>query len=176
LRVGFCLVQLRQFGEAIQTLQPLVDKEPRLADQAIFWIGKAQAGAADPANAPAYAQALKTAVDTFRRAADKAQQLSASDPEAKTRRGEILLELADTQQIAKQFKEAAATYAQILGEKTLPQREEEVLQRQASALHLAGDYAAADQVCLQFQKTYPKTSGARQAQRRGGPPLSDSRG
>jgi TolA-binding protein len=158
LRVGFCQVQLRQFGEAIQTLQPLVDKEPRLADQAIFWIGKAQAGAADPANAPAYAQALKTALDTFRRAADKAQQQSASDPEAKTRRGEILLELADTQQLAKQFKEAAATYAQILGEKTLPQREEEVLQRQATALHLAGDYAASDQVCLQFQKTYPKSS------------------
>jgi TolA-binding protein len=158
LRIGFCQVQLRQFPEAIQKLQPLVDKEPRLADQALFWIGKAQVGAADPANAPAYAQALKTATDTFRRAADKAQQQSASDPEAKTRRGETLLELADTQQLGKQFKEAAATYAQILGEKILPQREEEVMQRQAAALHLAGDYNASDQVCLQFQKAFPKSS------------------
>jgi TolA-binding protein len=158
LRIGFCQVQLRQFAEAIQKLQPLVDKEPRLADQALFWIGKAQIGAADPANAPVYSQALKTAIETFRRAADKAQQLSGADPEAKTRRGEILLELADTQQLGKQFKEAAATYAQILGEKILPQREEEVMQRQAAALHLAGDYAASDQVCVQFQKAYPKSS------------------
>jgi len=158
LRAGFCQVQLRQFGEALKILQPLADKEPRLADQALFRIAKAQVGSADPANAAAYAQALKTAVDTFRRAADKAQALIAADPEARTRKGQILLELADTQQLAHQANDAAATYKQVLAEKLLTSRDEEILQRLATALHLAGDHAGSDQVCLQFQKTYPQSS------------------
>ena len=33
------------------------------------------------------------------------------------------LEMADTQQLAKQYREAANTYGQLLNEKTLPQRE-----------------------------------------------------
>jgi TolA-binding protein len=157
LRLGFCQVQLRQFGGAVKTLQPLADKEPRLADQALFWIAKAQVGSADPANVGAFAQSLKTAIETFRRAADKAQSLIASDPEARNRKGEILLELADAQQLARQPNDAAATYKQIVAEKLLPPREEEVLQRLATALHLAGDYAGSDQICLQFQKTYPQS-------------------
>ena len=48
LRLGFCQVQLKQFAEALRILQPLVDKEPRLADQALLWIAKAQAGAGRP--------------------------------------------------------------------------------------------------------------------------------
>src|SRR5262249_40373981 len=115
LRQGFCHVQVKEFPQAIKVLQPLVDKEPRHADQTLLWRGKAQAGAGD----------LKTAQDTFRRAAEKAQQLTATDPEAKLRRGEILFELADAQQLARQHKEAAATYAQIFNEKMLPQRAEE---------------------------------------------------
>jgi TolA-binding protein len=158
LRAGFCQAQLRQFGEALKILQPLADKEPRLADQALFWIAKAQVGAADPANAPAYAQALKTASDTFRRAADKSQSLIATDPEARSRKGEILLDLADTLQSARQANDAAAIYKQILAEKLLPSRDEEITQRLATALHLAGDYAGSDQVCLQFQKAYPQSS------------------
>ena len=75
LRQGFCQVQLKQFADAQKTLQPLVDKEPRLADQALLWIGKAQVGAADPAKPQAHDQALKTAIDTFRKAADRANQL-----------------------------------------------------------------------------------------------------
>src|SRR5205814_2810898 len=35
LRQGFSQVQLKQFDAAIKTLQPLVDKEPRLSDQAL---------------------------------------------------------------------------------------------------------------------------------------------
>ncbi len=42
LRLGYCLVQLKQYPEAINTLTPLVEKNPRLADQVLFWIGKAQ--------------------------------------------------------------------------------------------------------------------------------------
>jgi TolA-binding protein len=157
LRQGFCQVHLRQFADALKTLQPLADKEPRLADQALFFIGKAQAGAADPAKTTEYAQALKTALDTFRRAAERAQQLANADPGAKVQRGEILLEMADTQQLAQQYKEAAATYGQILNEKILLQRQEEILQRQITALHLAGDYNGSDQLCARFQQTHPQS-------------------
>src|SRR5262249_57949898 len=91
LRQGFCQVQLKQFQEAIRTLQPLADKEPRLADQALLWIGKAQAGSADPTNVQTYEQTLRTAMDTFRRAADRAHQLAATHPEAQSPRREITL-------------------------------------------------------------------------------------
>jgi TolA-binding protein len=158
LRQGLCRVQLKQFPDALRILQPLADREPRLSDQALLWIAKAQAGAADPANLPAHDQALRTAIDTLRRAADRANQLAGTDPEARNRRGEILLELADTQQLAKQYREAAATYNQIANEKCLPGRDEEVLQRQATAWHLAGDYNESDKVCLRFQQTYPKST------------------
>jgi TolA-binding protein len=157
LRLGFCLVQLRQFADALQALRPLADKDPRLADQALLWIARAQAGAADPAKPPEHEQALKAALDTLRRAADRAQQLTGQDPEARVRRAEILLETADTQQLARQYREAATTCAQLINDKALPEREEEILQRQATALHLAGDYAESDKVCARFQQAYPKS-------------------
>ena len=47
LRIGFCQVQLKEYGEALKTLQPLADQDKRLADQALFWIGKARAGATE---------------------------------------------------------------------------------------------------------------------------------
>ena len=155
LRQGFCQVQLKQYAEAQKTLQPLGDKDPRLADQCFLWIGKAQVGAADPANPAAYDPAVKAAQDTFRKAAERAQALVATDPEAKVRRGEILFELADAQQLAKQFKEAAATYNQILNEKIIPQREEEIVQDLAAALHLAADFTESDKVCIRFRDSYP---------------------
>src|SRR5205807_1549189 len=81
-----------------------------------------------------------------------------TDPEAKVRRAEILLELADTQQLAKQHGEAATIYAQLVHDKLLPQRAEELLQRQAAALHLAGDYQGSDQVCARFRQLYPTST------------------
>src|SRR5262245_27867825 len=66
LRIGFCQVQTKQFAEALKSLQPLVDKEPRLADQALLWIAKAQAGSADPNNPAALEIALKNALATLR--------------------------------------------------------------------------------------------------------------
>jgi len=162
LRVGFCQAQMKQFPEAIATLQPMLDKQPRLADQIQFWLGKAQAGLAlsivDPAKAADRDNGLKNAINTLKAAADKANALAATDPEAKIRRGEMLLEMADTQQLAKQYKEAAATYDQILNEKILPARVEEVSQRLIASLHLAGDYARSDQVANQFLQQYPESS------------------
>jgi TolA-binding protein len=157
LRQGFCQVQLKQYAEAQKTLGPLADKEPRLADQCLLWIAKAQVGAADPNNPQAYDQALKTALDTFRKAAEKAGQLAANDPDAKTRRGEILFETADAQQLDKLYKDAAATYNTILNEKLLPARDEEAVQGLATALQLAGDFAESDKACQRFRDAYPKS-------------------
>jgi tetratricopeptide (TPR) repeat protein len=131
-----------------------------LSDQVLFWLGKARAGAApDPAtNFPGYSQALREALDTFRQAADRAQQLGPNDPDAKQRRGEILLETADVQQLVKQYREAAVTYGQLLNDKVLPAREEEIAQRLATALHLAGDYNESDKACQRFQERFPKST------------------
>jgi tetratricopeptide (TPR) repeat protein len=158
LRVGFCQVQQKQFADAVKTLQPLVDKEPRLADQALLWLAKAQVGAADPGNPQGYEQAIKTAHDTYRRAADKANQLASTDPEARTRRGEILADLGDAQQLIKQYREAAGTYNQVLSEKLLPAREEELYHSMATAWQLAGDYNASDEVCKKFREIHPKST------------------
>jgi len=158
LRLGFCQVQQKEFANAQKTLQPLIDKEPRLQDQVLFWFGKAQVGAADPARPQEYPQILSQGLDTLRKAAEKAQQLMAADPEAKLRRGEILIEIGDTQQLAKQFKEAAGTYDAVLNEKLIPTRDEEVLQRRITALHLAGDYAGSDQAVARFQQAHPRST------------------
>jgi TolA-binding protein len=158
LRQGFCRVQLKQFPDAIRTLQPLADNEPRLADQALYWVARAQAGATDASNPQAFEQALKTALDTLRRAADRAQQLVATDPEARERRGEALLELAETQKRLKQFREAAGTYSQVLNEKCIPEREQEIVHRLATAWQLAGDCNESDKACVFFQQTYPKAA------------------
>lgn len=162
LRVGFCQVQMKSFSDAIATLQPMLDKQPRLADQIQFWLGKAQAGVAaaqtDPMKAAERDNGLKTAIATLKAAADKANAMIASDPEAKTRRAEMLLEMADTQQLAKQYKEAASTYEQILNEKSLPGRAEELSQRLIAALHLAGEYARSDQFANQFLQQFPEST------------------
>lgn len=161
LRVGYCQVQLKQFPEAIAILTPLVDKQPRLADQALFWLGKAQVGTAinaDPAKPQDRENGLKTSLATLRTAADRATQLAATDPDAKIRRSEILLELADTMQLAKQFKEAVPIYEQLLNEKALPARAEEITQRFITALHLLGDYPRSDAVSQSFQKDFPRSA------------------
>src|SRR2546423_15020913 len=109
LVIGFCKVQHNAFPDAIAPLQPLLDKQPRLADQIQFWLGKAQAGAAaaitDPAKAAERDNALKAAIGTLKAAADKANALAATDPEAKARRAEMLLENAAKQQAARQYKD-----------------------------------------------------------------------
>ncbi|MCS6977294.1 MAG: tetratricopeptide repeat protein [Gemmatales bacterium] len=155
-RLGVCQAQLKQFAEATKTLQPL-ENHPILADRVLFWLARAQIGSADPNNAGAYDQAVRQAIDRLRRAADRANQIAGSDPEARLRRGDCLMELADAHQKIKQFREAAAVYAQVVQEKPDPERAEEALQRQAAALHLAGQYRESEEVCQRFMQTYPKS-------------------
>ncbi len=157
LRQGFCSVKLQQFDAALKMLQPLADKNLLLADQALLWIGKAQVGQADPKKPDSY----KSAIETFRKAADKANQRATSnppDPGGKQRRGEALVELAEAQQFARQFKDAASTYNQVLNEKLLPGRDEETMQHLAAAWQLAGDYNESDKVCVKFGTAHPKST------------------
>ncbi|HVK17150.1 MAG TPA: tetratricopeptide repeat protein [Fimbriiglobus sp.] len=159
LRAGFCLVQLRQFDEAAKLLAPLAEKTPRLADQALFWLGKAQLGtaqAADPNNPADRDAKLKTAIDTLQRAADRAGQ-SPNDPDAKGRRAEMRFDLADALQIAKRFKDAAAVYEQLWNETALPGRREELLQRLAAALGAAGELDRSNQRCDEFRRAFPES-------------------
>ncbi|MFB3891472.1 MAG: tetratricopeptide repeat protein [Phycisphaerae bacterium] len=157
LRQGYCQLQLRKFPEATALFQPLVDN-PQLGDLACWWLARAQIGAANPAAPPAYEQALKTAVETLRRAADKTAELAKTDASLKVRRADILLEMADTQMQVKLYSEAAATYLLVQTENAAPDRVEQALQRQAAALHLAGLYTQSDELCRKFEKTYPKST------------------
>ncbi len=158
LRIGFCQVQLRDFAEAIKTLAPLVDRDKQLSDQVLFWLAKAQAGLAPDrqTNLAGYQKEMNTSLNTLRQAADRAQQ-AGMDAEARERRGEILFEIADTQQQLNQFKEAAGTYNQVLNDKVLPRRDEEIMQRLITALHLAGDYNESDKACARFVEKYPQS-------------------
>lgn len=159
LRAGFCLVQTKQYDEAAKVLQPLTNV-PRLADQAFYWLGKVQVGralAVDPNDAPARTQAFATAINSLRTAADRANQLAGTDPEAKARRAEILLELADAQLTNKQARDAATTYEQIWNDKLLPTRQEETLQRIVAALHLAGDFQNSDTRIAEFRQKFPQS-------------------
>jgi TolA-binding protein len=157
LRQGFCQVELRQYTEAQKTLDPLT-KHATLADQALLWIARAQVGAADPNQAQPYTQALNGAMDRLKQASDKAQQAIAQEPEAKRRKADVLVELADVQQLAKQFASAVTTYQQVIKENYAADRTEEILQRLATAMHLAGQYDPSDQMCESFKQTYPKST------------------
>lgn len=157
LRQGFCQVQLKQGAEAIKTLTPLQD-HPQLGDQARWWMARAQVALADPNNAAAYAQALAAAVTQFKTAADRANQLSAADPLAKSRRHDILIEAGDTQQLAKQYKEANDTYQVVLRETPTPDHAELALARVVTACHLAGMLKESEDAAARFVGTYPQSA------------------
>lgn len=156
LRQGMCQVELRQFPAAIATLQPL-HPHATLADRALLWTARAQLGAADPAQAAPYQQAINGALGLLSQAADRANQRIAAEPEAKLRRAEILLELGDLQQTNKQPAPAAATYETAIKENLAAERLEEFSQRRVIALHLATQWDAADAAAQQFAQTYPQS-------------------
>lgn len=161
LRIGLCQVQMRSYPEAIATLTPLANQQTRWTDQALFWLGKAQAGNAlnltDPMKVTERDNSLRTAIQTLRNAADRAGQLANNDPDAKRRRGEALMELADVLLHAKQPRDAAEAYKAILNEKLPLQRDEEITHRLAVAYQLAGDFAKSDQIIAKFVSDYPKS-------------------
>ena len=156
LRQGFCFVQARNFPEAVKVLQPL-QNHPQLGDRAMGWFARSQVGAGDPNNAPAFDPIAKGAIDIFGKAAEKAKAFGPSDSDAKDRRGDLLLEMGDTQQAARMYKEAAVTYDKVCAEFGTSERAEMALERQVTALHLAGLYKESDDLCQKFEQTYPKS-------------------
>ncbi len=161
LRSGFCMVQLKQYEDAGKALTPVLEKTPRLADQAQFWLGKAQLGLAqqaDPAKLQERDAKFKTALDSIRKGAEKAQQFTQqNDPDAKQRRHEMLLELADGMTLFNQHKEAAQVFEQLWNEQALPTRREEILQRLALAHGAGGNIPQSDNRCEEFKRTYPQS-------------------
>ena len=157
LRQGYCHLLLRSYAEAIKVLDPLRSHK-QLGDRATWWLARARVAGANPADAPKYAQTLKTAMAELTRAAQIANERARHDATARVVRGDIMIELADTQQLAGLYKEAAATYYRVLSERSSPDRDEEVTQRMATAQHLSGDYGRSNQTCDAFEKKYPKST------------------
>ncbi|HEV7406488.1 MAG TPA: tetratricopeptide repeat protein [Chthoniobacteraceae bacterium] len=155
VRAGACLVQLRKFPEAIAALDPLKE-HATLADQALTWLGRARSGGADPAKPAEYDAALNAALESLRKAAQRSQEFAKTDADAKARRPGILMELADTAVLAKQYKEAVTNYELIIAEKS--PRAEEAMQRAVTAQHLAGLYAESDALAARFEAAYPSST------------------
>jgi outer membrane protein assembly factor BamD (BamD/ComL family) len=152
VRLGICLVQAKQNGDAVRVFEALARAHPELADQILYWLGKAQAGAGDPNQPASMQQSLARAIDTLSRAAEAASKQADT-----ARRSEILLELADTQVLAQRYREAAKNYYEILDQKWLPGRQEELLERYVSALTLTGEYTISDKAAAAFVDRFPKS-------------------
>ena len=157
LRIGYCHLQAGRHAEAVKLLQPLT-QHPQLGDQATWWLARANVAAADPKNAPVYQAALNAALGALDQAAQKAAERAKTDPAAKARRTDILMELADIQQLLGRYDDAAATYRKVIAEEPVQDRKEEAWQRQATALHLAGKYPESDAVCRRFEEGFPRST------------------
>jgi TolA-binding protein len=147
---GMCEVQMQLHADAVETLTPLAEDASSKSAWALWWLGKAQAGNADPDDEEAVRAALAKGIAAIRRAADSAKQ--GKEPE-----GEILLDLAELDIAAGEHKEAAALFGQVLDKQLLPTRAEEILQRDATALNLAGEYVQCEKACAKFEKAYPRS-------------------
>jgi tetratricopeptide (TPR) repeat protein len=146
--LGCCAVQLRQFPAAIETFQALAKESPVLAGPALLWLARAHAASADPDDEDEYQPALKRAIEALRQAVEKS---------TKDGRGASLLELADVYQQANRPDEAAVIYGRLLADRSMPGREEELLERRTTALHLAGRRDEADKLSVQFEERFPKS-------------------
>jgi len=157
LRVGICQVQLKQWDEALRTLQPLTN-HPQLAAQAYFWIGKARLGiasAADPNNPNDRTAKFNAAISALREAL---QRTNPADASQRSLRAQMSLELADALVFAQQAREAANLYDQLVQEKVLPPHKlQEALERSATAYYLAGDLATSDARITTFLQQYPQS-------------------
>lgn len=160
LRIGFCLVQLKNNDEAAKALTPLTDanKFPRLADQATFWLAKAQfavALASDPNNPADRENKTKAALDTYRKAIERVDQLTQqNDPDAKARRPEMRFDYADALQAAKLFKDAVPVYEQLWNEQAFPGRRDELLSRIVTVLGASGNIDGSNQRGDEFRRAF----------------------
>ncbi len=167
VRLGLSLLQMKNFAEAKNVLQPLCDGavEPHpFLDQALWFSARAQMNLGDAANAQAVKDARQAGLELYRKAAEAAGKAAAAgDGEAAIRRADILLEIADAQLAASQYKDAAGTYGTVVTEFSayrMPEagaRVEQALERQITALHLAGEFKTAGELAKKFVAGYPKS-------------------
>ncbi len=150
---GCCEVQLRRFAQAMETLSPLKDANTLEGAQALLWLGRATAGAADLEDADAHRESLQNAQEQLGRAAERFK--AAGDKFALARRAEALREGAEVCERLEQFGDAADLYARLRGERLAPELDEETLQRELTARTLAGDPAASEKLAGLFEQTYP---------------------
>ena len=159
-------VQVKKYQDAVTLVTPLRD-DPRHGVEALRYLAKAQYGlgttpvpkgrgeaaimnaVADPA---ALAAGIKEAVATLRTADERARAL----PGSGEMRARVLLDLGDVLQLDRQFKEAATAYGEAATARAADVVEPATA-RQAMALQLSGDYAAADRICDAFLARYPKS-------------------
>ncbi|MEZ6139647.1 MAG: tetratricopeptide repeat protein [Zavarzinella sp.] len=142
LRMGFCQVQLKQYPEALATLQPLENEAP-LLDQVLYWKAKALAGQANALDATKQAerqQGLQQAITIIRTAADRAANLANTDPRAKMRRAEIQQSLAEMLQQTGLHRDAAVVLETVINENAQPEQRPIHELSRAQAFHLAKDY------------------------------------
>ncbi|TMQ30713.1 MAG: tetratricopeptide repeat protein, partial [Planctomycetota bacterium] len=146
---GCCEVQLRQFAEAAQTLHSIMDHEPALARHALFWLAKAQLGVAEGGKEETQWVWRERALGSLRRAEKLAA--AANGNEMGNHAGRMHLQ-------TQKPREAVTIFREILDQRLLPGREEEVCQRRVSALSLAGDFRESDALAARFQEMFPMSS------------------
>lgn len=173
LRAAEAGVAVRKYAEVIDVVTPLVE-DARWGDQALRYLAKAQYGAgltpvakgrgvtaqlnAQP-DPQLVAQGVRNAIETLRKADEKANAVTGSDAQAAARRAVILLELGDMLQLDRQHAEAAKAYREAAA--CAPKDAdvaERSLERQAAALQLAGEYVAADKACTAFLDRFDKSA------------------
>ena len=158
---GCCEVQLKQYARAVETLAVVKDADPLTAAQALLWLGRAQAEAADPGDSDGRREALRTALETMDKAEAALKPLAAVGGDdgrfARECGQDVLREQADLHERLGEFAAAADLYARLPAEGGASRLDEEMLQRQLSARTLAGDAAGSEKLAEAFEKKYPQS-------------------
>lgn len=171
IRAAQSAVKVKKYHEAADAVTPLID-DGQWGLEALRYLAKAQygigttpvprgTGQAAILNAvpdpEALAAAIKLAIVTLQKAEDRARAMPVSGAKMPSSRAMILLDLGDMLQLDRRYADAAVAYANA-AISTAPEIAEPALQRDAVALQLAGDFAAADKVCRDFLDRYPKSA------------------
>src|SRR5207245_669683 len=144
-----------------QKIHSIMDHEPALARHALFWLAKAQLGVAEGGKEETQWVWRERALGSLRRAEKLAAAANGNEMgnhAGRTSRGAILLELADLHLQTQKPREAVTIFREILDQRLLPGRAEEVCQRRVSALSLAGDLRESDALAARFQEKFPMSS------------------
>ena len=157
---GCCEVRLKRYAQAVETLSALKAADLLTAGQALFWLGRAKAGAADLEDADAWRESLNSALETLGKAEAvlRALERIRRDDDglfAGYVREDVLREQAEIREQLGQFKEAADLYARLRAEVLPPEKKEETWQRELTARTLAGDPAASEKLAAPFEASYP---------------------